>query len=431
MSVVVVVGAQWGDEGKGKVVDLLTEDVDVVARWAGGANAGHTIVVGDTQYVTHLMPSGILHPSCICVLGEGMVIDPRVLIEEIEQFKGHGLLSDPTKLVLSKRAHMTLPYHRILDGLREQGPAAVGSTKRGIGPTYESKAARTGLRIDDLFRPVRLRQRLEDNCRALEPLLGNSELPSVEEMAREYLAYGEQLSPYVGDASKFLGDQIAAGKRILLEGAQGVLLDLDHGTYPFVTSSSPTAGGACATLGIGPSRIDRVIGIVKAYATRVGLGPFPTELDDADAEALRTAGSEFGATTGRPRRCGWLDIPALRLATRVSGIQALAVTKLDVLSGMEELKLCVGYRFRGETIDEIPADPDDLAEVEPIYETWPGWPVDSKMAEGYAEGDGLEQLSEPARKYLARISELVQLPLALLSVGPGRNQTLMLERPYE
>jgi adenylosuccinate synthase len=425
MPVAVVVGAQWGDEGKGKVVDLLTENADVVARWGGGANAGHTLVVNGQKYVTHLMPSGVLRPQVTCVVGEGMVVDPKVLVEEIRAFRSHGLLSDASKLVVSRVAHMTLPHHRMLDALREQGPAAVGSTKRGIGPTYESKAARTGLRIDDLYRPDRFRKRLKDNLDLLAPLLSASTepLPDVEAVTREYLALGQELAPYVGDASSFIHQQIVAGKNVLLEGAQGVLLDIDHGTYPFVTSSSTTAGGACAALGIGPTRINSVMGIVKAYATRVGMGPFPTELNDATGQHLREAGAEFGSTTGRPRRCGWLDLPALRLAIRLSGIQSLALTKLDVLSDMPTVKLCVAYKLRGKRLEEMPSDWEDLEQVEPVYEEHAGW---SRTA---AEG-GLAGLPDTARKYLDRVSALVGVPLDVVSVGPGREQTIINGHPF-
>ncbi|MDX2021635.1 MAG: adenylosuccinate synthase [Deltaproteobacteria bacterium] len=426
MPVAVVVGAQWGDEGKGKVVDLLTENADVVARWGGGANAGHTLVVDGQKYVTHLMPSGVLRRQVTCVVGEGMVIDPKILLEEIRAFKKHGLLADSSKLLISRRAHMTLPHHRILDGVREQGPAAVGSTKRGIGPTYESKAARTGLRIDDLYRPDRFRKRLEANLQLLGPVFADAkdQLPSVESVIKEYLAYGEELAPYVGDASYFLNKQIDAGKNVLLEGAQGVLLDIDHGTYPFVTSSSTTAGGACAALGIGPTKIKTVIGIVKAYATRVGMGPFPTELDDAVGAKIREAGAEFGSTTGRPRRCGWLDMPALRLAIRLSGIESLALTKLDVLSGMETVKVCVAYKLRGKLLEEMPCDPEDVDEVEPVYEEHPGW------KQTKADG-GLDGLPETAAKYLDRVSELAGIPLSLISVGPGRDETIVKGHPFE
>lgn len=377
MPVVVVVGAQWGDEGKGKVVDLLTENAHVVARWGGGANAGHTIVVDGKKYVTHLIPSGVLRAGVACVLGEGMVIDPKILVEEIRTFRAHGLLRDSRELIVSGRAHLTLPHHRAMDRLRESRPGAIGTTQRGIGPTYESKASRTGLRVEDLLRPERLRRNLERNLGYVRPFLSQLDetMPGVGELVEEYLGYAEELRSFVGDASRFLHDSIRQGKNVLFEGAHGVLLDLDHGTYPFVTSSSTTAGGACTGCGIGPTCIDAVVGIVKAYTTRVGNGPFPTELFDSTGELLRKVGHEFGSTTGRPRRCGWLDIPALRLTSRLSGIESLAITKLDVLDGLPEIKLCVAYRLGDKLLDEMPLDPDDLGQVEPVYDTMPGWPA--------------------------------------------------------
>jgi adenylosuccinate synthase len=429
MAVVVVVGAQWGDEGKGKVVDLLTEHADVVARWGGGANAGHTIVVEGKKYVTHLIPSGVLRAGVTCVLGEGMVIDLRTLVEEMRAFRSHGLLARNTDLVVAGRAHLTFPHHRELDRLREEEPGAIGTTRRGIGPTYESKASRTGVRVEDLLRPERFRRNVERNVAYVSGALlrHGAALPDVDALVKEYLALGEEIRPFVRDASRFLHDEIRAGRNVLFEGAHGVLLDLDHGTYPFVTSSSTTAGGACTGCGIGPTSIDTVIGIVKAYATRVGNGPFPTELNDQMGERLREVGTEFGSTTGRPRRCGWLDIPALRLTCRLSGIQALALTKLDVLSGLDQLKLCVQYRLAGQTLDEMPLDPDDLAAVEPVYETLPGWPA---LFAGGASSAGKTQLCGAAERYVARISELVGVPLALVSVGPGRDETIVKDNPF-
>jgi adenylosuccinate synthase len=424
MAVVIVVGAQWGDEGKGKVVDLLTEKAHVVARWGGGANAGHTLVVGGQKHVTHLIPSGILRPDVTCVLGEGMVIDPRTLLEEMHTFRAAGLLANDRDLVIACRAHVVLPYHRDLDALREARPGGIGSTKRGIGPTYESKAARTGVRVEDLIRPDRFRKAVERNLTSVGPLLRElgAPAPDLAAIEREYQVIGEEIRPFVRDASRFLHEQICAGKNVLFEGAQGVLLDLDHGTYPYVTSSSTTAGGACADCGIGPTLVDDVLGIVKAYATRVGNGPFPTELQDATGERLREVGAEFGATTGRPRRCGWLDIPALRLAARLSGIQHLALTKLDVLAGLDTVKLCVGYRLRGEVLDELPVDPEDIQIAEPIYEELPGWAV---PAEGRPPQRALSDLPAAAQRYVARISELCGLRLSLISVGPGREETIV------
>ena len=428
MPVVVVVGAQWGDEGKGKVVDLLTEHAQVVARWGGGANAGHTIVVDGKKYVTHLIPSGVLRPGVTCVLGEGMVIDPKTLVEEIRAFRAQGLLASDRDLVVSGRAHLTFPHHRALDRLREGRPGAIGTTQRGIGPTYESKASRTGLRIEDLRRPERLRRNIERNLAYVEPALAKfgEPLPDVEALASEYLGYASEILPFVGDASRFLYESIRAGKNVLFEGAHGVLLDLDHGTYPFVTSSSTTAGGACTGCGIGPTSIDTVIGIVKAYTTRVGNGPFPTELFDKVGERLRDVGREFGSTTGRPRRCGWLDIPALRLTARLSGLQSLAITKLDVLAGLEEIKLCVAYRLGGKLLDEMPLDPDDLAQVEPVLETMPGWPA--RRADEVTKT--IAELPQAARDYLDRIAELVGVAPSLVSWGPGRSETILGRNPF-
>jgi adenylosuccinate synthase len=429
MSVVVVVGAQWGDEGKGKVVDLLTEHAQVVARWGGGANAGHTIVVEGKKYVTHLIPSGVLRSGVTCVLGEGMVIDPKTLVEEIHAFRGQGLLAKDQDLIVSGRAHLTLPHHRDLDRLREGKPGAIGTTQRGIGPTYESKASRTGLRVDDLLRPDRLRRNIEKNISYVSAALAKlgAPVPDLDTLVKEYQAYGDEIRPFVGDASRFLYEQIRAGKNVLFEGAHGVLLDLDHGTYPFVTSSSTTAGGACTGCGVGPTSIDTVIGIVKAYTTRVGNGPFPTELFDKTGECLREVGREFGSTTGRPRRCGWLDIPALRLTVRLSGIESLALTKLDVLDGLPEVKLCTAYRLNGKLLDEMPLDPDDLMAVEPVYETLPGWPA---KASGAAPVHRVEDLPATAQTYLARIAELVGVSASVISWGPGRTETILESNPF-
>jgi adenylosuccinate synthase len=425
MAVVVVVGAQWGDEGKGKVVDLFTEHAQVVARWGGGANAGHTIVVDGKKYVTHLIPSGVLRPGVSCVLGEGMVIDPKTLVEEIRTFRSHGLIAETRNLVVSGRAHLTFPHHRDLDRLREGQPGAIGTTQRGIGPTYESKAARTGARVEDLLRPERLLKNIERNLRSVAGSLKGfgADLPEAQAIAKEYLGYAEEIRPYVGDASRFVHDAIRGGKNVLFEGAHGVLLDLDHGTYPFVTSSSTTAGGACTGCGVGPTVIDTVVGIVKAYTTRVGNGPFPTELNDAMGERLRKVGSEFGSTTGRPRRCGWLDLPALRLTARLSGIESIALTKLDVLDGLDEVNLCVAYRMGEKLLDEMPPDLDDLSSIEPVYEAMPGWKTTGRV-------ESEAQLPVAARRYVERIVELTGIPVSLISVGPGRTETLVRSNPY-
>jgi len=425
MAVVIVVGAQWGDEGKGKIVDLLTERARFVVRWAGGANAGHTLVVEGKKYVTRLIPSGILRDGVTCVLGEGMVIDPAVLVDEIRTFRGHGCITGPADLVVAERAHLTLPHHLEMDRLREDGPGGIGTTKKGIGPTYESKAARIGLRVGDLLRPERFRARLERHLAVLTPALRavGVTAPNAGEITAKYMALAEEISPFVGDASRAVHGAVVRGDNVLFEGAQGVLLDLDHGTYTFVTSSSTTAGGACAALGIGPTQIDAVVGVAKGYATRVGDGPFPTELTDATGDLLRNRGHEFGSVTGRPRRCGWLDVPAVRLAVRLSGIESLALTKLDVLAGLERVKLCVGYRLGCRALDEMPADLDDLAAAEPVFEELEGWPEVTSASSGTT-------IPAAAARFVDRVSALCGIPVWATSWGPGRSQTVVTRDPF-
>ncbi len=426
MAVVIVVGAQWGDEGKGKVVDLLTERARYVVRWAGGANAGHTLVVDGKKYVTRLIPSGVLRSGVTCVLGEAMVVDPTVLVDEVRAFRAQGFLARHEDLVVAARAPLTLPYHRELDRLRDERPDnTIGTTRKGIGPTYESKAARIGLRVGDLLHPDRFRVQLARQIEALLPLLTalGGAAPDATEIAAHYLALGQELRPYIADASKLVHDAITRGDNVMFEGAQGVLLDIDHGTYPYVTSSSATAGGACAGLGIGPTAIDTVLGIAKGYATRVGGGPFPTELKDATGDLLRKRGNEFGSVTGRPRRCGWLDVPALRLAIRTSGIEGLALTKLDVLAGLERVRICVGYRVGGQTLEEMPLDIDDLAAAEPIYEEMEGWP-----APGLS--DTPPSATKAAARFVARVGELVGRPVWATSWGAGRAETILTLNPF-
>jgi adenylosuccinate synthase len=426
MAVVVVVGAQWGDEGKGKVVDLLTERAQIVVRWAGGANAGHTLVVDGKKHVTRLIPSGVLRAGVTCVLGEGMVVDPTVLVEEVRTFRAQGFLARRQDLVVAARAHLTLPYHREIDRLRDERPDnTIGTTRKGIGPTYESKAARIGLRVGDLLHPERFRAQLARQIEALLPLLTalGGAAPDATEIAAHYLALADELRPYIADASKLVHDAITRGDNVMFEGAQGVLLDIDHGTYPFVTSSSATAGGACAGLGIGPTAIDTVMGIAKGYATRVGGGPFPTELRDATGDLLRKRGNEFGSVTGRPRRCGWLDVPALRLAIRTSGIEGLALTKLDVLAGLERVRICVGYRLGSTTVDEMPLDSDDLATAEPIYEDLEGWPA-------AASSDMPPSATKAAARFVARVGELVNRPVWATSWGAARSETILTRDPF-
>ena len=422
MPATVVVGAQWGDEGKGKIVDLLTPFAEVVVRYAGGANAGHTLVVRGEKIVLHLVPSGILHAGQECIVGQGCVVDAGTLLEEIDLLEVRGI-STKGRLFVADRAHVVLPHHRLIDALREQADPKIGTTKRGIGPAYEDKVGRVGVRVGDLIRPgleAKVAANLASWSPRIEALGGTT--PSASEITASLLAQAERLRPYVADGARRAGDAIERGAKVLLEGAQGTMLDIDYGTYPFVTSSSATSGGACTGGGVAPTRIERVIGICKAYATRVGGGPFPTELHGEAGEALRQAGAEFGATTGRPRRCGWLDLPALRFAARVNGMTSIAMTKLDVLTGMPELQLATGYRLDGEVIDEPPFE--GLERVEPIYETHAGWTEDVTHCRT------LEELPANARKYLARIEELVGCPIGIVSVGPDREQTIGLTEPF-
>jgi adenylosuccinate synthase len=431
---VVVVGAQWGDEGKGKVVDLLTEHAQVVVRFQGGNNAGHTLVVGGQKTVLHLIPSGILHPGKMCVIGNGVVVDPAVLVKEIDALKTRGFLKDDTHLIISDNAHVIFPWHKLLDTFREKarGGSAIGTTGRGIGPAYEDKVARRGIRVRDLLQPERLRKRIEERLPGvIEELrelcrLASEPVPALEvtQLVSDYAALGDRLRPHVADASLFLAGQVARGARILFEGAQGTLLDVDHGTYPYVTSSNCVAGNAAVGSGLGPTTIDKVMGISKAYTTRVGGGPFPTELTDALGDQLRKVGDEFGATTGRPRRCGWLDGVVLRYAVRVNGLSSLALTKMDVLSGIKSLQLCNAYELDGQRITELPGDYEDLARVKPIYETLPGW--DEKLA-GVRTFD---EMPENAKRYVRRVEEISGVPVTCISVGADRGETVLLQNPF-
>ncbi|HWO23751.1 MAG TPA: adenylosuccinate synthase [Kofleriaceae bacterium] len=433
MSVVIVVGAQWGDEGKGKVVDLFTERADTVVRYGGGANAGHTLVIDGKKLVTHLVPSGVCHPGKSCVLGDGMVIDPHALLEEIAECQSRGLLARG-ELLVGLGAHVILPYHKLMDGLREDRGAkrgkAIGTTRRGIGPAYEAKAARRGVRMRDLGKPDRLRELVAANLDELIPVIEHlgGTAPTQAEIDRwtdDALRAGEQLAPHTGDAGRHVAQKIAEGAHVLFEGAQGCLLDLDHGTYPYVTSSSTIAAGACQSAGIGPTQIDSVIGITKAYATRVGGGPFPTELAGEAGDRLRIAGGEFGATTGRPRRCGWLDLPALRMGARLSGMRSLALTKLDVLANLPEVCVCVAYQVDGRELDEPPIDPDDIARAQPVYVTFPGWGPLSGGAQAISDLPG------PARDYVETIERMAGVPFCLVSVGPDRSETIRLRDPFD
>jgi adenylosuccinate synthase len=429
MSCVVVVGAQWGDEGKGKIVDIYTEFAELVVRYAGGANAGHTLVVGDEKIVVRLLPSGILRESTHCVLGQGMVIDPEVLLSEIDSLAARGRTGVANRLSVSDRAHLILPYHMLVDGLREAASEkrAIGTTKKGIGPAYEDKVRRTGIRLGALRDPASLPGLIEQALAAWAPTVTalGGEVPSVASVLEPLLRMSERIVPLLANTSKLVDDAVKAGKSVLLEGAQGTLLDVDHGTYPFVTSSSPVSGGAPIGAGIGPNRIDTVIGITKAYATRVGSGPFPTELLDENGRHLAHTGVEFGSVTGRPRRTGWLDLPALKYAVRVNGIDALALTKLDVLTGLPKLRVCVAYDTPEGRTEEFPIDLlDKPGQAVPVYEELEGW------TEVLANVRVLEQLPPAARKYLRFLEERSGVPVYLLSVGPRRDETVVLQNPF-
>jgi adenylosuccinate synthase len=424
MTALVVVGAQWGDEGKGKVVDLYTPYADLVVRYAGGANAGHTLVVGGEKQILHLIPSGILHEQTRCVVGQGTVIDPAVFLKEIEALNERGVATQG-RLLASQRAHVVLPHHKLIDALREKRSGdRIGTTKRGIGPCYEDKVARRGVRMGDLLDTERLRSRLDANLECWLPVavdLGGT-LPSADEIAKQYAELGEALRNYIGDDAAIVRASIQADEKILLEGAQGTMLDIDNGTYPFVTSSNAVAGGACAGAGIGPTHIRSAIGIAKAYTTRVGGGPFPTELEDETGRRLRDAGGEYGSTTGRPRRCGWLDLVALRHAVAVNGLNELAITKLDVLSALPELEVCVAYELDGERLTYPPYE--RVEDVQPIYETLEGWNEDLTSCRRR------EDLPPAAQRYLARIEDEVGCRVGVISVGPDREDTADLRDPF-
>ena len=424
MSALVVVGAQWGDEGKGKVVDLYAPYADLVVRYAGGANAGHTLVVGGEKQILHLIPSGILHEQTRCVVGQGTVIDPAVFLKEIETLNERGVATQG-RLLVSQRAHVVLPHHKLIDELREKkSGGAIGTTKRGIGPCYEDKVARRGIRMGDLLHAERLRRNLDANLECWRPVaedLGGT-LPTTDDIVRQYAELGELLRAYIGDAAAIVRASIQAGEKILLEGAQGTMLDIDNGTYPFVTSSNAVAGGACAGAGIGPTHIRSAIGIAKAYTTRVGGGPFPTELDNETGQRLRDAGAEYGSTTGRPRRCGWLDLVALRHAVAVNGLSELAITKLDVLSALPELEICVAYELDGERLTYPPYE--RVEAVQPIYETLEGWSEDLTACRSRAD------LPPAAQRYLARIEREVGCRVGVVSVGPDRADTADLRDPF-
>jgi len=421
MPAIVLLGAQWGDEGKGKATDLLSGRVDYVVRYQGGNNAGHTVVIGDQKYALHLLPSGILSPNVVPVIGNGVVIDPAVLLEEIEGLRLRGI--DTSKLVISANAHLITPYHRAIDKISERflGKAKIGTTGRGIGPAYADKINRIGIRVQDLFDPHILQQKVEsalgDKNQILVKVFNRKGI-EVEAVIEEYLGYAEILRPFIADTSLLLNNALDLGKVVLLEGSQGTLLDVDHGTYPFVTSSNPTAGGACAGSGIGPTRVTRVIGIVKAYTTRVGSGPFPTELLDDDGEKLRMIGHEYGVTTGRNRRCGWFDAPVARYATRINGLTDFFLTKLDILTGWKEIPVCVAYEVDGKRIEELPTNQTDFHHSKPIYEKLPGWTEDISKARS------LDDLPKNARDYVEFLENVSGARISAIGVGAGREETI-------
>jgi adenylosuccinate synthase len=423
---VVVIGAQWGDEGKGKITDLLSKSADVVVRYQGGVNAGHTVVVKDQTFKLHLIPSGILYPDTECVIGCGTVIDPKALIAELDMLDSLNVSTE--RLYISETAHVTMPYHRLIDQASEErrGTNKIGTTKRGIGPTYADKSERIGIRVIDLMDYNALREQLEWTIQykngILEKLYGLEPLDPAQ-VIEEYAQYAERLRPHIIDSSLHIYSAIRQRKNVLFEGAQGTLLDLDHGTYPFVTSSNPVAGGACIGTGIGPTVIDRVIGVAKAYTTRVGEGPFPTELKEEIGALLGDRGAEFGTTTGRARRCGWFDAVIGRYAVRINGLDCLAVTKLDVLDEVEEIKVCVAYELDGQTCKELPGSAGQFARCKPIYETLPGWKQSTEHCRS------LDDLPKQALDYLKFLAELMEVPIAIVSLGASRDQTIIVEDP--
>jgi adenylosuccinate synthase len=427
MPVQIIVGAQWGDEGKGKIVDHMSDQVDIVARYQGGANAGHTVILPGKgsekprQFVLHLIPSGIFHKHVTCVIGNGVVLDPVALMTEIQELTNAGFRIQG-RLLISHNAHLIMPYHKALDSIREQGAQKIGTTGRGIGPAYIDKYMRTGIRVVDLLDRDILCKKLKENIREKNELLKqiyhSAEL-DVDAIISEYQEFDKKIDEYVTDTSRYLNDALKKKKTILAEGAQGALLDVDHGTYPYVTSSNPTSGGACTGLGIPPTAIKSIVGVVKAYSTRVGNGPFPTELNDETGTGLRTIGGEFGATTGRPRRCGWLDIVSLRYSVQVNGIQKIAITKLDVLDTFDEIKICTAYEVDGRKISHFPTDVRTLEKVKPVYTTFKGWKSEISGARKYRE------LPSAARKYVGAIGTLLDTKIWMVSVGARRDQTLL------
>ena len=425
MSTVVIVGAQWGDEGKGKIVDVLTLKADLVARYQGGNNAGHTVVIDNEKYVLHLIPSGILHKGTKCAIGNGVVIDPLALLGEIDELRSRNIDID-NNLCISQNAHIIMPYHGAIEREQEKSKK-IGTTGRGIGPSYTDKIARNGIRVIDLLRPDLFSEKLRANLSVFNYLLVNlykADPLSEDKIFDEYMGYAKQLGKFVTDVSLLINREIEAGKNILLEGAQGTLLDIDHGTYPYVTSSNTIAGGACTGAGIGPTKIDRILGIVKAYTTRVGEGPFPTELNDELGESIRQRGGEFGATTGRPRRCGWLDILGLRYSVSINGLTGIGLTKMDILDGLEKINLCVGYKYDGKVYDTFTTDLDVLKRCEPVYEEMPGW---KESTVGIKEFD---RLPSNAKSYIKKIEYLLKTPIQIISTGPKRDEIIVLDGQF-
>lgn len=418
-----VIGAQWGDEGKGKLIDILSEGVDVTVRYQGGNNAGHTVIVKDKEYIFHLIPSAILRPSKTCVIGNGVVIDPKALIEEIDGLKKRGLPMSASQLKISSNAHVVMPYHRVMDQLREsKRENKIGTTGRGIGPCYSDKVGRMGVRIVDLLNPKVLKAKLADNLNEKNDIFAKVykfKNYDFGEIYKEYLAYGRRLKPYICDTALYLNDAIDAKKKILFEGAQGTFLDIDFGTYPFVTSSNATMGGVCAGTGVPPTKIGKIVAAVKAYTTRVGEGPFPTEFDKSLDNAIRAKGHEFGATTGRARRCGWFDAVMVRYAVIINGAAELAIMKLDVLDDMKELKIATAYKYKGKIYKDFPHDIEVLSNAVPIYETVPGWQSDTRLIRQY------KQLPVNARRYLERLEALLKVKIKYISVGSKRDEIIV------
>lgn len=428
MSTVVIVGSQWGDEGKGKIVDVLTEKAEVVARYQGGNNAGHTVVINNEKYILHLIPSGILHKGKMCVIGNGVVISPSALIKEIDGLKERGIDID-NNLFISKNAHIIMPYHIAIEREHEKnkGSKKIGTTGKGIGPAYTDKIARHGIRVIDLLTPAVFKEKLSANLSIINFLLQNMHKTAplkAEEIYNDYMGHAERLSRYIVDTDIVVNNAIDSGQNVLFEGAQGTLLDIDHGTYPFVTSSNTIAGSACTGLGVGPTKINKVLGAVKAYTTRVGEGPFPTEIKDKLGELIREKGGEYGATTGRPRRCGWLDMIALKYARRINGLTGIAITKLDILDGLDNIKICVGYKYNGKLYEELPKEAEILENCEPVYEEMKGWKERTVGVRNF------DKLPANAKAYIKKIEEMLNVEVQIVSTGQKRDEIILLKEQF-